>query len=283
MKVFKIFIITQIFSLTLLGSSFFDSISNAIEETKNSAKEYGTQAWDMTKKYSNQGKNILIEETMLNGINALVDKNHIEVKKFDIDDNTNAIDIVVKLNGEKTNLKTHIKDFTWSVSKDKKHIIFDTLDIDINIPWIGYILEVMKKRNDGKLVIKHSVAIASLLYSLKPSSEPSYQVLQQKPFDFLQYRFNKKYFDIRIFRVKNYSIKGLIKVLNSDNKMENLEFYIHDYDLHTANKKKYIILNNIDIKSTNKPWIKSIIEQQNKTIQMDFTWNMYLKFGGKRD
>jgi hypothetical protein len=283
MKVLKIFFIMHIFFILLSANSLFDSISEVIEETKNSAGEYGSKAWDLTKKYSNQGKNIVIEESLLKGLNAMVDTNHIKVKIFDIDDETNAIKIIVFLHGEKVDLKVDIKEFEWSVSKDKKNIVFDKLEIAFNIPWIEYLFKELKKQNDGKLVIPYSLATSSLLYTLKPDISPTYTVKKQEPFDFLQYRFDKKYFDMRVFRVKNYTIKGFIRVLNEKNKMEDLEFYIHDYDLHTANNKKYIILNNIDFKSTNKPWIKSIVDNQNKTIQLDFTWNMYLRFGGKRD
>ena len=48
---------------------------------------------DIFKEYSEQGKNVFIEQTLLNGINALVDNTKIKINSFDIDDETDAIKI----------------------------------------------------------------------------------------------------------------------------------------------------------------------------------------------
>ncbi len=54
---------------------------------------------NLLKEYSVQGKNILIEQTLLNGINTLVDNTKIKIISFDIDDETNVIKIDTFLKG----------------------------------------------------------------------------------------------------------------------------------------------------------------------------------------
>ena len=263
-------------------SKAVDSTSKYGNKAIEKAKEYGGKAWEATKDYSNQGKNIVIEQTLINGINSMLDTKHIKVEFFDINDSTDAISIIVYLDGEDTNLTIDIKEFEWSVSKDKKYIIFEKLDLDINIPWLSYLVDDIRSRENGYLVIEYSASIFSLLYSIKLDIEPTYVVSKKEPFNFLTYEYDKNYFDIQMFKVDNYSIMGLIK-LKGVNGSEDFKFYIHDYDLYTANNKKYIFLKNIDFKSTNKPWIKSIIDNQDKSICIDFTWDMYIKLGGIKD
>jgi len=71
--------------------------------------------FNIAKEYSTQGKNVLIEQTLLNGINTLVDNKKIKINSFDIKDKTNEIKINVFLEGEDTPLDIDIKKFKWEI------------------------------------------------------------------------------------------------------------------------------------------------------------------------
>ena len=137
---------------------------------------------NMLKEYSVQGKNILIEQTLLNGVNALVDNTKIKINSFDIDDKTNVIKIDTFLKGEDKNLIIDIEKFQWGVTEDKKYIVFENFDIDMNIEWMQYIIDDIAKRDNGYIKIPHNVALFSLLYSIKPNIKSTYTYVEKKPF-----------------------------------------------------------------------------------------------------
>jgi len=127
--------------------------------------------FNIAKEYSIQGKNILIEQTLVNGINGLVDNSKIKVNNFDINNTTNKIYINLFLEGEDKNLTINIDKFQWGVTEDKKYIVFEDFDIDMNIPWIQYIVDDIAKRDNGYIKIPHNAAIIVTNVRLKGSKE----------------------------------------------------------------------------------------------------------------
>ncbi|MEA2018702.1 MAG: hypothetical protein U9N59_09655 [Campylobacterota bacterium] len=250
---------------------------NAQEEVSldslwNSAKSLSKNTLELTKDYSNQGKNILIEQTLFHGINGLVDNSKIKVNLFDIDDNTNAIKINLFLKGEDQNLTIDINKFTWGVTEDKKYIVFEDLDISLNMPWMQYIISDMMKRDNGYLKIPHNVGIFSLLYSIKPNIKLTYKQKEKEPFNILEYDYDKEFIKIEKFKSNNKTVEVILKLKGSK---ENLNIVVESYELRTANSKKVIVLQNLKYREFTKPWIKSIIDGQNNEIHIDFTKKLY--------
>jgi len=228
-------------------------------------------ALTLTKKYSVEGKNILIEQTLLHGINGLVDNTKINVNNFDINDKTNAIKINLFLKGEDKNLTIDIKKFDWGVTSDKKNIVFENLDIKMDIPWMQYILNDMIKRDNGYLKIPHNVGIFSLLYSIKPNIKSSYKHIKKEKFNIIKYNYNPEYLKIEKFKSGNNNIEVVIKLKGS----KDLNIVVDSYTLRTANGKKTIVLQDINFKEFTKPWVKSIIDGQKNEIYLDYTNKLY--------
>ena len=228
--------------------------------------------FNIAKEYSVQGKNILIEQTVLNGINALVDTNKIRINVFDIDDVSNKIYINMFLEGEDRNLKMDIDKFKWGVTEDKKHIVFQDFDIKLNIPWMQYIVDDIAKRDNGYIKIPHNVALFSLLYSIKPNIETSYKETKKEPFVITEYPFDEKYLRIEQLEISKEMIVTNVWLKGSK---ENLKIDVESYEVTTADGKKIIVLKDIKFKEFTKPWIKSIIDAQNNEVHIKYTDKLF--------
>lgn len=226
----------------------------------------------MLKNYSVQGKNILIEQTLLNGINALVDNTKIKINRFDIDDNTNKIFIDMFLKGEDKNLEVNISKFQWGVTPDKKYIIFEDFDIGMNIPWLQYIVDDIAKRENGYIKVPHNVALFSLLYTIKPNIKTTYKPFKKEPFIITDYPFDKRFLKINQLELSKKMIVTDIWLKGSKN---NLKIDVDSYNLTTANGKKTIVLKDVKFKEFTKPWIKSLIENQKNEIHFNYTDKLY--------
>jgi len=260
----KSLLLGMLLVLNLYGSN--EDILN--EELVKDINKY----FNMAKEYSVQGKNVVIEQTVLNGINALVDTKKIRINVFDIEDDTNKIYINAFLEGEDTNLKINIDKFKWGVTEDKKHIVFEDFDIKLNIPWMQYIVDDIAKRDNGYIKIPHNVALFSLLYSIKPNIETTYKETKKEPFVITEYPFDEKYLKIEQLEVSKEMIVTNVWLKGSK---ENLKIDVESYDIITANGKKTIVLKDIKFKEFTKPWIKSIIDAQNNEVHLKYTDKLF--------
>jgi len=257
-----------ILSILWVINLYGDSSDLLKEELVKDINKY----FNIAKEYSIQGKNILIEQTLLNGINALVDNTKIKINKFNIDDQTNAITINTFLDGEDKNLLIDIKKFQWGVTEDKKYIVFENFDINMNIEWLQYIVDDIAKRDNGYIKIPHNVAIFSLLYSIKPNIKTTYKEFQKEPFVLTEYPFDEKYLKIEQLKISKDMIVTNVWLKGSK---ENLKIDVDSYDVVTANGKKTIVLRDIKFKEFTKPWIKSIIDAQHNEIHLKYTEKLY--------
>ena len=228
--------------------------------------------FNIAKEYSVQGKNILIEQTLLNGINALVDNTKIKINSFDIDDETNQIKIDTFLKGEDKNLSIDIKKFKWGVTEDKKYIVFEDFDIDMNIAWMQYIADDVAKRDRGYIKVPHNVALFSLLYTIKPNIETTYKYFKKKPFVITEYPFDEKFLKIEQLEISKDMIVTNVWLKGSK---ENLKIDVDSYNVVTANGKKLIVLKDIKFKEFTKPWIQSIIDAQNNEVHIKYTQKLF--------
>ena len=231
-----------------------------------------TKYIDLFKEYSSQGKNTLIEKTLLNGINTLVDNKKIKINSFDIDDDTDEIKINTFLEGEDKDLEIEIKKFKWGVTEDKKHIVFEDFDIDLNIEWMQYIVDDIAKRDNGYIKIPHNIAIFSLLYSIKPNTKTTYKPFKKKPFILTEYPFDERYLKIEQLEISKEMIVTNVWLKGSK---ENLKIDVESYNITTANGKKIIVLKDIEFKEFTKPWIKSIIDAQKNEVHIKYTEKLF--------
>ena len=231
--------------------------------------------FNIAKEYSSQGKNVLIEQTLLNGVNLLVDNTKIKINSFDIENETNEIKINVFLEGEDKNLDIDIKKFKWGVTEDKKYIIFEDFDINMNIEWMQYILDDIAKREQGYIKIPHNVALFSLLYSIKPNIKTTYKPFKKKPFVLTEYPFDERYLKIEQLKISKDMIVTNVWLKGSK---ENLKIDVESYNITTANGKKTIVLKDIKFKEFTKPWIKSLIDLQYNEIHLKYTEKLYNLF-----
>jgi len=242
------------------------------EKIITQSKIVGAELLTKSKEYSIQGKNILIEQTLQNGINTLVDTKKIKVEGFDINDTTNAIFMSIFLKGEDDILDIDIRSFDWGYSSDDKYIVFENLDISLNIAWLDYIVQNMINRGDGYIKVPKDLTLSSLLFSIKPNIKSTYKKVKKPPFDIVAYPYSKMFIDIKTFEVKDKTIKANIELLDSK---DGLKFHISSYDLLRANKRTIIALKNITFKACNKPWIESLIKQQNSELHLTYTNTLY--------
>ena len=257
-----------IFSI-LLAINLYGANSELLnEELVKDINKY----FNIAKEYSIQGKNVLIEKTLLNGINALVDNTKIKIYSFDIDDKTNVIKIDTFLKGEDKNLLIKIDKFQWGVTEDKKYIVFEDFDIDMNIEWMQYIVDDIAKRDRGYIKVPHNVALFSLLYTIKPNIKTTYKYFKKKPFILTEYPFDERYLKIEQLEVSKEMIVTNVWLKGSK---ENLRIDVDSYDIVTANGKKTIVLKDITYKEFTKPWIKSIIDLQKNEVHLKYTEKLF--------
>ena len=197
------------------------------------------------------------------------------INKFDINDETNVIKIDTFLEGEDKNLLIDIKKFKWGVTEDKKHIVFEDFDINMNIEWMQYIVDDIAKRDRGYIKIPHNVALFSLLYSIKPNIKSTYKIFKKKPFVLSEYPFDERYLKIEQLEISKDMIVTNVWLKGSQ---ENLKIDVESYNVTTANGKKVIVLKDIKFKEFTKPWIKSIIDTQHNEIHLKYTEKLYNLF-----
>ena len=242
----------------------------------NQTTKFGIDLYDQTKAYSIQGKNIVLEQTLLNGINTIVDTTKIKVEEFDINDTTNVITIKLFLKGEDNIVQLTIDSFDWGISKDDKYIVFENLKVSLNTPWLNYIINNIISRGDGYLKVPKDISLMPLLFSIKPNINSTYIKTTHKVFDIVNYPYNKEFLNIKKFDVKDNNIEADIFIKGSK---ENLKFKISSYDLLRANKRTLIVLKNVKFTEFNKPWIKSIIKHQDNEIQLTYTDKLFKLLG----
>ena len=238
-------------------------------------KEYSTQGKQKLKEYSTQGKNILIEKTLLNGINALTNHTYIKINSFDIDDKSNEIKINMYLNGEDKNLTVNIKKFKWGVTKDKNYIVFEDFDLNMDIPWMQYLIDDIAKRDRGYIKFPHDVALFSLLYSIKPNIKSTYEYFEKEALVITEYKFDDKFVKIRKLEIAKNKIIANIWLKGS---RKNLEVIIGNYKVTTANKKKVIVLKDMDFRHCSKSWIQSIIYMQYNEVHLRYSKKLFELF-----
>ncbi len=255
-----------------VSSDTFDKTKQITSDTLEQTKQITSKTWDKTKEYSHKGKNRVLEQTLSNGINALVDTSKIKIESFDINDTTDCIDAVIALQGESQKLKIKIKNFQWSVSKDEQYIIVHHLDMDINIGWIRYLITDMIKRDGENLVLPYQASTYSLLYAIKDNVPFDKELHLYQNFDFVNYPYDKNYVDIKYFIVKNGEISVNVVLKDSE---QPFVCVISDYKFNTANKKTLIVLRNLKFEKCTKPWIQSIIEKQGNQVQFVYSDKLY--------
>lgn len=253
-----------------MAESATKKITEVVNSVKKTASEIQSKIITKTKEVTNKGTSLAIDKTLINGMNATLDKKYIEIKYLKKDIKTNVITMVVYLNGEKKYLGMTLKDFKWGYTKDENFIVLEKIKVSFNIPWIDYLINDTLKR-DPYIVLPNYLAIADFLESIKPAVHSTYTKIPSKPFNPLAYNFDKKYFDIKTFQIKNKSMKGDIKLNGS----ENLKFEVTKFDLFTANKRKFIVLKNINIKYATKPWLSYIIKSWDNSMKFDFDKDFY--------
>ncbi len=253
-----------------MAESATKKITEVVNSVKKTASDIQSKIVKKTQEVTHKGTSLAIDKTLINGMNATLDKKYIEIKYLKKDIKTNVITMVVYLNGEKKYLGMTLKDFKWGYSKDDEFIVLEKIKVSFNIPWIDYLINDSLKR-DPYIVLPNYLSIADFLESIKPAAQSTYAKIPSKPFNPLAYNFDKKYFDIKTLQIKNNSIKGDIKLQGS----ENLKFEVTKFDLFTANKRKFIVLKNINIKYATKPWLSYIIKSWNNSIKFDFEKSFY--------
>lgn len=234
--------------------------------------EYTIQGKQRIKEYSTHGKNLLIEKTLLNGINLLTDNSKIKINSFGIDDKSNEIKINMFLKGEDKNLTVDIKKFKWGVTKDKNYIVFEDFDINMNIPWMQYITGYIAEKDRGYIKFPHDVALFSLLYSIKPNIKSTYEYSKKKSFPITEYKFDEKFIKIRKLEIAKNKIITNIWLKGS---RRNLEVNIGSYKVTTANKKTILVLKDMDFRWCSKPWIESIIYLQYNQVHLEYSKKLF--------
>jgi hypothetical protein len=245
-------------------------ITEVVNNVKKTASEFQNKIAIKTKEVAHKGQSIAMDKTIINGINATLDKKYIEVKYLKKNTKTNVITMVMYLNGEKKYLGVTLKDFKWGYSKDEEHIILEKINVALSIPWIDYLVHDSLKR-DGYIVLPNYLSIADFLETIKPATKTTYTNIASKPFNPLAYNFDTKQFDIKTFVLKNKIMKADVKLGGS----ENLKFEVTKFDVYTANKRKFIVLKNINFKYASKPWLSYIIKSWNNSLKFDFDKDFY--------
>lgn len=249
-------------------------ITEVVNNVKKTASNLQNNFVSKTKEVAHKGQSIAIDKTLINGLNATLDKKYIDIRYLKKNTKTNVITMVVYLNGEKKYLGVTLKDFKWGYSKDDEHIVLEKIKISLNIPWLDYLVQDSLKR-DGYIVLPNYLSIADFLETIKPASTSTYGKIASKPFNPLTYNFDKKQIDIKTFTIKDKTIKADIKLAGS----ENLKFEVTKFDLFSANKRKYIVLKNIHLKYATKPWLSYIIKSWNNSLKFDFDKDFYAALG----
>ena len=229
------------------------------------------KAVDKVKKAVSKGQDVVVDKTLINGMNAVLDKKHIEIKYLKKNPKTNALTTIIYLNGEKKYLNITLKDFKWGYSKDEEHIILEKINLFVNIPWIEYLLKDSIKRDNGYIILPNYLSISSFLETIKPATKTSFKPYTKKALNPLTYPFNPNFVNLLTFKVNKKTITNETLL----DKKDHLKFEISHFDLFTANNKKYTVFRNIKFKSINKPWVQSIISKWGNSLKIDYDKNFH--------
>jgi hypothetical protein len=285
----KTILLTISLIISLQASSYWDqalkSANSVWEKTKDvssdtleKTKEVSSDTWEQTKKYSHKGKNRTIEQSVIHGLNALVDTSKIKIEDFSIDDKTDKITMTIMLDGEDHELNIKLDNFDWGVSKDEKYIVFKNIDLSLDIEWLDYLLHDTIKRDNGYYVVNNSASTYSMLYTIKSPVKVDWTAKDKHKFDWVYYQYDKDYINLTKFDIiKSEQIKIKAKLKGS---MKDLVLDISHYNLMSAQHRKYIVLKDIKFKTCSKPWIQSLIHQQDDMIILDFIPKVWTLFGG---
>lgn len=233
--------------------------------------ELGQKAIKKTKSFAQRGQDLIVDKSLINGLNATLDKKHMEIKYLKKNTKTNVLTMVVYLNGEPKYLGITLKDFKWGYTKDERFIVLEKINLSLNIPWLDYLAKDTIKRYNGYILVPNYLSISSFLETIKPATKTTFKQVVKKPFNLLTYKFDKRYFDVKKFTIKNKTIDADIKLGGSS----NMKFEVENYNVFTSNNKQNIVLRNIKIKSTNKPWLKSIIQKWDNSFMFDYDKNFH--------
>jgi len=264
--------ILLIINLSANEDTLFGFSKSDMDQLWDKTKEISKDALIKTKEYSLKAKNRVVEQTVLNGVNALVDTTKIKVVALKIDDETNKIELELFLKGEFKNLVLNVDDFRWGITEDKKSIVFENLKIKSNISWIQSVIDEIKKRDNGYITINNSKKIFALLFSIKPNEDIYYIPKDKKPFDIVHHNYDKSHIKIDRFDVQNNKIYATVKLSDDIN---GCVIDIPYFNLLTGNNKTVIVLKDMDIRSFCRPWIESIIKLQEDEIHLDYTPKLY--------
>lgn len=239
--------------------------------------------------YANQGKLLVLGESLKTAMNNSLDTNTTKVKELIIDTD-NSIKMVVKLTGEDKDFILDIKHFDWSISKDKKLIVFENIEYSGNIKWIEYLLTYYFDITKGYITVKYSSGVKTILSTLKEPIKPTYKtdVAYSKEFwtnleesltskwvasdkkdltNLFNPIFDKQYININSLYIQDKKI-----YLNATTKgsKKGVNFFIDDFIWRVQNNK-YIIIENIKLKDSKKPWIVGSLKKRKNSIKFQYS------------
>jgi len=304
----KILYSSLIFTSILFGSeeSFLDGASKYWELTKEVSKKAwddsdGTRdaimknaniVWEKTKVYSKKAKTVAMEQTLQNSLNLMLNTKDIVILDLTIDeDHNDKILMNIKLNGEDHNMTMKIDSFDWGKSKDKKYILIENIKFDIDIPWIDYLFRYYISANNGYIRLPYSLGRESLLFTIKSATKTKYiddKSLVSKKWDEKKLKlnslfassdkkdltkvigeiFDKEFIDVTKFVVDNKNIYIQMKQKGSS---KDLILDIEHFEWGYSKDKKIIVIKNIYIVNSSKPWVESFLTKTSSELHFRYT------------
>ena len=278
---------------------FFENANTAWNKTKeasnqtlNTTKEITNKGLNNTKSFFGKSKTYLIQETLITTLNLSLDYNNtIKVEHLKIEDN-NTIRASIILQGEEQNLTLLVRSYDWGLSKDKKFIILENIDVDFSIPWLGYLFQDYLDFHNGYIKLSYSLSKETLLSSLKKSIETTYADDKDRLSDDYKDRFirleaivkeGEENFLEKIFQefldpiyIKDVSIKKdneeVIHIgFTTTHNNEEIFCSFGNFMWGTANKKTLIAIENIEAKGCNKPWLDAFMKKNKEQVLFKYT------------
>lgn len=237
-----------------------------------------------------KNKNLLSKQTnktVVMALNKSFDEQNIHFETLEF--LSNGAKMVVFLNGENTPLELIIEDFNWNESNDGEFLLIENLKFKTNIPWISHSIKTLYELFGERLQIKNKFATKLLLSSMKPASaiknttssasHPNWLLSHPKiapkiykemtPLDAIQIMF--ELFDPNYLKLTHISTKNKVLDLEiSFDKQPPTKLTLNHFTANTANEKTMLVLEKIDLDSSNKPWIKSFLAHKNNEIVLDY-------------
>lgn len=243
-----------------------------------------------SKDYVNQGKLILLGESLKTAINNSLDTPTTQVKELIINTD-NSIKMVVKLIGEDRDFILNITHFDWSITDDNKFIVFENIKYNGNIKWIEYLLSYYFDITKGYITVKYSDSVKAVLSTLKKDIKPTYDTnysYSKEFWDKLEVKltkkwetsnkkdltavfssiFNKEY--IKIDRLEIVDEKLYFKAYTNGSK-KGLSFYVDDFSWRVTKDKNYIVLSDISIKDCEKDWIIGSLKKRKNIVKFQYS------------